>query len=47
MALEGWQVARNRGGLRADSFIRLRELFADGHQALELDEFGRFGLDLA
>ncbi len=34
------EAARNRGGLRANSFIRLRKLFADGHPALEIDELG-------
>ena len=34
------EAARNRGGLRANSFIRLRKLFADGHPAMEIDELG-------
>jgi type IV secretory pathway VirD2 relaxase len=34
------EAARNRGGLRANSFIRLRKLFRDGHPALEIDELG-------
>jgi len=34
------EVARNRGGLRANSFIRLHKSFADGHPALEIDELG-------
>jgi hypothetical protein len=34
------EAARNRGGLRANSFIRLRKVFADGHPALEIDELG-------
>jgi type IV secretory pathway VirD2 relaxase len=34
------EAARNRGGLRTNSFIRLRKVFADGHPALEIDELG-------
>jgi hypothetical protein len=34
------EATRNRGGLRANSFIRLRKLFADGHPALEIHELG-------
>lgn len=32
--------ARGRGGLRTNSFIRLRKLFADGHPVLKIDELG-------
>jgi hypothetical protein len=32
--------ARGRGGLRTNSFVRLRKLFADGHPALKIDELG-------
>jgi hypothetical protein len=34
------EAARNRGGLRTNSFVRLRKLFTDGRPALEIDEFG-------
>jgi type IV secretory pathway VirD2 relaxase len=34
------EEARNRGGLRTNSFIRLRKLFTDGHPALDIDELG-------
>jgi len=32
--------ARGRGGLRTNSFVRLRKLFADGHPVLKIDELG-------
>jgi hypothetical protein len=32
------EAARNRGGLRTNSFVRLRKLFTDGHPALEIDD---------
>jgi type IV secretory pathway VirD2 relaxase/predicted DNA-binding transcriptional regulator len=34
------EAARNRGGLRTNSFVRLRKLFTDGHPALEIDDVG-------
>ena len=34
------EAARNRGGLRANSFIRLRKLFSEGRPLLEIDELG-------
>jgi len=34
------EAARNRGGLRANSFVRLRKLFSDGHPSLKIDELG-------
>jgi type IV secretory pathway VirD2 relaxase len=34
------EAARNRGGLRTNSFVRLRKLFTDGHPVLEIDEMG-------
>lgn len=34
------EVARNRGGLRTNSFFRLRTLFVDGHPAVEIDDLG-------
>jgi type IV secretory pathway VirD2 relaxase len=34
------EAARSRGGLRTNSFIRLRELFAEGRPVLEIDELG-------
>jgi hypothetical protein len=34
------EAARNRGGLRANSFIRLRKLFSEGHPLLEIDALG-------
>jgi type IV secretory pathway VirD2 relaxase len=33
-------AARARGGLRANSFVRLRKLFVDGRPLLEVDELG-------
>jgi type IV secretory pathway VirD2 relaxase len=34
------EAARNRGGLRANSFIRLRKFFSEGRPLLEIDELG-------
>lgn len=34
------EEARGHGGLRTNSFVRLRKLFADGHPALEIDDMG-------
>ena len=34
------EAARNRGGLRANSFIRLRKLFSERRPLLEIDELG-------
>ena len=34
------EAARNRGGLGANSFIRLRKLFSEGHPVLKIDELG-------
>ncbi len=34
------EEARNRGGLRTNSFLRLRKVFTDGHPALDIDELG-------
>jgi hypothetical protein len=34
------EAARNRGGLRTNSFIRLRKSFTDGRPALEIDDLG-------
>ena len=34
------EAARNRGGLRTNSFVRLRKLFTDGRPALQIDELG-------
>ena len=34
------EAARNRGGLRANSFIRLRKLFSERRPVLEIDELG-------
>ena len=34
------EAARSQGGLRTNSFVRLRKLFSDGHPALKLDELG-------
>jgi hypothetical protein len=33
-------AARNRGGLRTNSFIRLRKLFSEGRPRLEIEELG-------
>ena len=34
------EAARNRGGLRTNSFVRLRKLFTDGRPAVEIDDMG-------
>ncbi len=34
------EAARSQGGLRTNSFVRLRKLFADGHPVLKLDGLG-------
>jgi type IV secretory pathway VirD2 relaxase len=34
------EAARNRGGLRTNSFVRLRKLFKDGRPTLEIDDLG-------
>jgi hypothetical protein len=34
------EAARNRGGMRANSFIRLRKSFSEGRPLLEIDELG-------
>ena len=34
------QEARSRGGLRTNSFIRLRKLFSEGRPVLEIDDLG-------
>ena len=34
------EEARSRGGLRTNTFIRLRKLFSEGHPVLEIDELG-------
>ncbi len=34
------EAARSQGGLRTNSFVRLRKLFADGHPVLKIDELG-------
>jgi Protein of unknown function (DUF3363) len=34
------EAARNRGGQRTNSFVRLRKLFAEGRPVLEIDELG-------
>ena len=34
------EAARSQGGLRTNSFVRLRKLFAEGHPALKVDELG-------
>jgi hypothetical protein len=36
----GSAAARNRGGLQTNAFVRLRKLFSDGRQALQIDELG-------
>jgi len=33
-------AARSQGGLRTNSFVRLRKLFAEGHASLKIDELG-------
>src|SRR5260370_31414262 len=32
--------ARSRGGLRTNSFVRLRKLFSEGHPVLKIEELG-------
>ena len=39
------EAARNRGGLRTNSFVRLRKLFTDGRPALQIHEIGRCRVD--
>src|ERR1700733_1733516 len=34
------EAARNRGGLRTNSFVRLRKLFRDGRPVVEIDDMG-------
>jgi len=34
------ESARSQGGLRTNSFVRLRKLVADGHPVLKIDELG-------
>jgi type IV secretory pathway VirD2 relaxase len=34
------EAARSQGGLRTNSFVRLRKLFAEGHPSLRIDELG-------
>ena len=34
------ESARSHGGLRTNSFVRLRKLFAEGHPSLQIDELG-------
>jgi Protein of unknown function (DUF3363) len=34
------EAVRNRGGLRTNSFVRLRKLFSEDHPLLEVDELG-------
>ncbi|HZL25972.1 MAG TPA: DUF3363 domain-containing protein [Acidobacteriaceae bacterium] len=34
------EAARRQGGLRINSFVRLRKLFAEGHPVLKIDELG-------
>ena len=34
------EAARNRGGLRINSFVRLRKPFANGHLSSRIDEMG-------
>lgn len=34
------EQARNRGGLKTNSFVRLRKIFVDRRPVLEIDEFG-------
>ena len=34
------EAARSHGGLRTNSFVRLRKLVADGHPVLKIDELG-------
>ena len=34
------EAARSQGGLRTNSFVRLRKLFSEGHPSLNIDELG-------
>jgi hypothetical protein len=34
------EAARSQGGLRTNSFVRLRKLFAEGRPSLKIDELG-------
>jgi type IV secretory pathway VirD2 relaxase len=34
------EAARSQGGLRNNSFVRLRKLFAEGHPVIKIDELG-------
>ncbi len=34
------EATRSEGGLRTNSFVRLRKLFAEGHSVLKIDELG-------
>jgi type IV secretory pathway VirD2 relaxase len=34
------EEARSRGGLRTNSFIRLRKVFSEGHPLVEIEDFG-------
>lgn len=34
------EEARSRGGMRTNSFVRLRKLFVDGSPTLEINDFG-------
>jgi hypothetical protein len=34
------ESVRSQGGLRTNSFVRLRKLFVDGHPTLKVDELG-------
>jgi hypothetical protein len=34
------EAARSQGGLRTNSFVRLRKLFSEGHPLLKIDELG-------
>jgi type IV secretory pathway VirD2 relaxase len=34
------EAARSQGGLRTNSFVRLRKLFSEGHPVIDIDELG-------
>jgi len=34
------EAVRSKGGLRTNSFVRLRKMFSEGHPVLEIDELG-------
>lgn len=34
------EAARGQGGLRTNSFVRLRKLFSEGHPVINIDELG-------